>query len=336
MQSTGTTRKASRRSFRKMAKDMANRYLRRMPIFSERSLTTLSSLLAADDPQPKETVDERHLEAVAATQNRLKISENRRRSLDVLIAEYFHSAKVTERPGTASVDVRSTMLQILMHRYSKRTKGPRLFAGDDPDPSRPLKADGSVYDSACLHLLHRNGRPYYYGVDKLCDAGSENAELFLHLAGALVERSATQLIQANRALLTPATQNHVLRQRASEIIDKWNFPWHLEVRRLVQRLGTRCTEITLEPNAWLAPNAFGILQSEFDLIVERDPQLAAILQFAVAYNAVSLNPRYGCKGETWCLVELGGIGIIHHGLTLIRGGFLEGSIADLNAMVKES
>ena len=37
-----------------------------------------------------------------------------------------------------------------------------------------------------IQLMHEFGRPYYFGMDVLCDGASENAELFLQLAGRLV------------------------------------------------------------------------------------------------------------------------------------------------------
>src|SRR2546427_1767084 len=106
------------------------------------------------------------------------------------------------------------MLGILMHRYAKRIPQTGLFDGEkDPEPSKPLKVDSSVYDAARLHLFHRFDRPYYYGIEDLCDAGSENAEQFLHLAATLVEASATRLIRAKSASLDARTQHQLLRER---------------------------------------------------------------------------------------------------------------------------
>lgn len=60
-----------------------------------------------------------------------------------------------------------------------------------------------------------------------------------------------------------------------------------------------------------------------------------MLQFAVAYNAVLLVPNYKQGSKTWCLLELGGMVILAHGLSLKRGGFLEGDSRELASMVEE-
>jgi hypothetical protein len=94
-------------------------------------------------------------------------------------------------------------------------------------------------------------------------------------------------------------------------------------------------QVTTLPNGWLTPNAFGIPQEEFANLHESHRELAQVLQFAVAYNAVTLVPHYPCKGKEWCLVELGGVVILKHGLTLKRGGFIESTARALADMAQE-
>ncbi len=333
LQSGATDRRGQRTAFRKMAKDMANRYLRKMPLFASRDLVNLSDLLSTV-PESVPVSKRRELEnSITTTQNKLAISDSRREVLKKLIESY--------KPGNKSVpaDVHLAMLGILMNRYAKRTPQRNLFQQElDPDPPKQLTADSTVYDAARIYLLHKYSRPYYTGIDDLCDAGSENAEQFLRLAAVLVDAVAARLIHSKQPSLDTSTQHKLLRRSAEEIIETWNFPQYQLVRTVVNHIAERCLAVSLEPNAWLGAgaNAYGIVQNEFDEIPAKYSDLARVLQFAIAYNAFTVVPRYECKGQKWCLLELGGMVILKHGLTLKRGGFLEGTAEDLNSLIQEA
>ena len=186
--------------------------------------------------------------------------------------------------------------------------------------------------------MHRFDRPYYFGIDELCDAGSENAEQFLRLAAKLVEAIATRLIRSRPGMLDAATQHKLLREQADSVMSSWSFPQHVSVSLLIKGIAALCLKVSLEPNAPLGAgaNAYGVSQVDFNQIPIKFPDLARVLQFGVAYNAFTLVPQYPCKNKDWCLIELGGLPILKHGLTLRRGGFVEGTTADLAAMALEA
>lgn len=330
LQSSGP-RRENRTNFRRIAKDMAGRYLRRMPLLSSRDLTVLGDLLSDEEAPLTPSECRRLRESVDAAQRRLKVASSRRGTFEREVAEF----RVDRRP--VAEDVGLAMVAVMLHRYDKRRGGPSLFGSeDDQEPSRPISANSSVYEAARLHLLQKFDRPYYYGIDDLCDASSENAEQFLQLAAVLVETSATQIIRSKPAYLSAATQHKLLRQRGEQIIDGWSFPQHLLVRRLATGIAARCVKVTAQPNGWLTPNAFGIRQEEFDTLPDAHPELAHVLQFGVAYNAITLVPHYPCKAKEWCLIELGGMVVLKHGLTLKRGGFVESTAQELTAMLEAS
>lgn len=330
-------RAQQRRAFRKMAKDMANRYLQQMDVFNRRRLNSLGDLLSTQAEAIAPGKIEQLRGTVAAMQRRHGVSAKRREAIEEEVDRYLQAS------SEGGEDVRLAMLSILFARYAKRVPQRGLFdanttdvdAADvntaDVEPAKPLTADSDVAEGARVHLLHRFDRPYFFGIDILCDASSENAEQFLQLAGRLVSQSETQLIRAKPATLTSGMQHTLLRQKAGEILRDWDFPQHQLVRRLADGIAKECLKKSLEPNASLGggASAFGIPQDEFDEIPRKHPALARVLQFGVAYNSFMLVPNHGTKKKIWCLVELGGTLLLHHGLTLRRGGFLERRSDDL-------
>lgn len=326
MQST-EDRGNNRRAFRKMAKDMAGRYLTQMEVFNRRRLNNLGDLLSTAPETIAKSKRDKLSERIDALQKRNVVTAERRAALEKEIADYMVGA--TED----GEDLRLAMLAILFERYAKRVPQRGLFdeAEEDAEPNRPLTVDASILEGARIHLLHGHDRPYYFGIDMLCDASSENAEQFLQLASRLVSQSETQLVRGKSASLSSAAQHKLLRERAGEMVRDWDFPQQQLVRRLAEGIAAECLDKSLEGNASLGggATAFGIPQEEFDDIPTSNPELARVLQFGVAYNALMLVPKHGTKKRTWCLIELGGSMLLHRGLTLKRGGFLERRTHDL-------
>ena len=325
---TGRNRATQRREFRRMAKAMGGRYLSQMEAFNRRQLRRLSDLLSTEPVPISASKRKRLTQHVGAVQRKYGVTAMRRAELERTIDGYF------ARTQDHGEDVRLGVLSILLERYAKRVPQRSLFSpgAGDPEPIRPLTVDANVCDGARIHLLHKYDRPYYFGIDTLCDASSENAEQFLQLAAQLVSQSETQLVRSRRGpMLESKTQHKVLRERATEMMREWDFPQSHLVRRLADGMARQCLMKSLEGNASLGcgATAFGIPQDDFDTIPRNNPELAAVLKFGIAYNAFGLVPHYATKNRLWCLIQLGGVLLLHYGLTLQRGGFLERRTDDL-------
>ena len=123
-----------------------------MTIFSNRNPTKLSAILSEDAEPPVKNILERLSKELDVTQKRLSITSDRRAQLQATVEEY---CKDSRHPIEG--DVQLQMIIIAMHRHSRRVKGPTLFDGIDPDPSRPVTANAEMEESARLHLLHLCG-----------------------------------------------------------------------------------------------------------------------------------------------------------------------------------
>lgn len=330
MQSSTEDRGANRRAFRRIAKDMSSRYLQQMPIFVRHNLKSLEELLE-NTPPPLAPGKLKELQDSLYSGPRRHIGANRRHHIEGLVDTYLGGERCQAIPECMP-ELRAMMVRILLERYLKRVPQGSLFDEEiDIAPSMPLKADSSVRKAAEIQLYHEFGRPYFYGFDTLCDAASENAERFLRLAGELVAQLETQIIRRARVKLSPKIQDELLKQRAIHMIEDEDLPERARVLSLCATIAKECLVVTHQPNASLGdgPNAWGILQTEFDAITNSHPELARVLQSGVAYNMFTLVRDYGTKGQTWCLVELSGTWSLKSGLSLSRGGFLERRVENL-------
>lgn len=324
-------RTAERRTFRRMAANMADRYLARVTSLRDRNFTQFSRLVPAEPPLlPSGKIEElRNL--LDRDQKRFSVTPNRRKEFEAKVTKYAKGSKSSD----VGIDVQLAMIRVLMHRYAKRI-APGLFEELDPDPKIQLKADSDVANAARAHLHVLFGRPYHFGFDVICDASSENAELFLHLAGTLVTRMETRIIRNVDPALTPDQQQTELRAKSTEIIEGWSFPFSRNIRLLTSKAAIECVQETNLGNAPLGPgaNAVGILEEEMSKLLDTDSELAMTLKFAIAYGAIHAERNYNQGGKLWCLLELSGPVCIRYGLPFNRGGFLERTPRDLENMIR--
>ena len=319
---------AARRQFRTMAKDMAKRYLPLVEALRNRGATDIERLLPTEPPSVTEGQLRSLSEKVAREQVKKGVADSRREEIDGIVTDYLRRS----RSYDDGPEVALAMARILIHRYAVRIarSAPSLFEDFDPDPSTPLKADSDLAHGARLHLHHELGRPFHYGIDDICDASNENAEIFLQFAGALVANIETRAIRNEELPLPPRTQQSVLATKARSIMDGWAFPQASRVRAMVDRIGRDCLAESLLPNAPLGAgaNAIGILEEEMQEL-SLDGELGAVLKHAIANGAITIERDYGQGGKSWALIELTGTVNLVHGLTFNRGGFLEEGVGYL-------
>lgn len=311
-----------RAAFKLVAEDVAKRYLQPLPNFSGRALSLKTILNAISDPQlPDGDIK------VLTNENAKLAEENRLNPAQIAAMEEGY-------PADVKPDVKAAITQIMLQRELRRTPQRSLFGGgvveEEPVAQDAPKVKRKVATGAELQLLHRFDRPFYFGFERLADAANENIEQFVTLASVLVDQLETQGIRGRQLTLDAREQHKAIRDHASRLVAQWDFPYAPQVRRLVSYIAARCLDITLRPNAPLSDgaNAYGIPASDLSNLDPND-EFSRVLRYALAYQALVLIEPYDCKGSTWALFELGGVAIIANGLTLSRGGFAEGNLAQL-------
>lgn len=312
---------AARRQFRKMALDMAKRYLPLVEALRNRNATDLDRLLPAEPPRFTPGQLKELEKRVATEQKKLRIGPTRRGEVDKLVDDFIRRTTSSD----SAPEVALAMKRILLHRYSVRIarETPLLFEDIDPDPRTPLKADADVAHGARLQLHHEFDRPLHFGVEELCDASNENAEVFLQFTGALVANIETRAIRNNELPLSAKDQQTILKAKARAIMDAWAFPHAARVRSLVEAIGRDCQAESLLQNAPLGAgaNAIAILEDDMQSL-QPDDELGNVLKHAIANGAVTIEREYGQGNKLWALIELTGTVGLVFGLTFNRGGFL--------------
>lgn len=322
---------AARNQFRTMARDMAKRYLPMVETLRNRNAIDIDRLVPSGHPKLN-AGDQRNLEEkVNKEQTRLGISQARRKEIDDIVDDYLNRTKSYDN----GPDVALAMKRILLHRHAIRLarSAPSLFEETDPTPKKPVKADSEVAHGARLHLHHEFNRPLHYGVDDICDASNENAELFLQFAGELVANIETRAIRNNPLALSAHEQQLILTNKAQAIMNDWAFSHAQRVRSMVDAMGRDCREESILTNAPLGSgaNAIAILETEMEKLPLED-ELSAVLKHAVANGAVTIERNYGQGGKLWALIELSGTVGLVYGLTFNRGGFLEKDLGYLSSI----
>lgn len=277
----------SRKQFRTMARDMAKRYLPMVEGLRNRNATDIDRLVPSEPPALTTGQIKELGGRVDKDQRTLGINASRRQEIDGIVNDSMSRTKSYDD----GPEVALAMKRILLHRYAVRIarSTPSLFEELDPNPRTPLKADADVAHGAHLHLHHEYKRPLHYGVDDVCDASNENAEVFLQFAGALVANIETRAIRNNTLPLPARDQQSILIEKAKSIMDGWAFPHAQRVRGMVDAIGRECRDESLLPNASLdaGANAVAILEEEMEDL-SFDNELGTVLKHAIANGAITI------------------------------------------------
>lgn len=324
-------RESKRVAFRGVARDVAKKYFSQMPMFARKGIDNLDKCLQQESPVLTAT----HLKDLSAQVTKLEKESG--------LGQSKLNAVKAAIPAELKDDLRLAVYRILLTREMRRVPQGDMFGPDEELETEEAEVEAHarttkpVVTGAEIQLLHEYERPFYFGFDRIADCSSLNIEQFVGLAGALVDDVEAKVVRGKPPVLDAKEQHRLLITRAKESISAWDFPYSASVKKLVEFIAQKCVAKSLEPNAPLSEgaNAFGILQSEMDKLTEQEPNLSAVLHFALAYSALSLHEEYLCKKKVWCLFELGGMPLVANRLPMGKGLFCEGRLSDLAEAIAE-
>lgn len=329
-------RSTGRTAFRKVARQLCNRYLDQIPIMHGRAATDLANMLEEQLVDVSKDQSRRAAALLDETIKRTAFPEAIVSDIKQQVEEYLQDHALR---GKEAEVVGNAMVSILLNRQAKRTPQTTLFGTNEEEDGieeRIVRPSTSIEHGARIHLWHEAKIPYLYGFEPLADLANENTERFLDFAGQLVRLLQTRVIRSKTPRLSAQQQFATLYAHAEGTIAGWNFPESGAVRRIAAGMAAECVKKSLEPNASLGggASAFGIPMDEFTKITDKYSDLARALQFGVAYNVFNLVQNHRTKGRDWCLIELCGPVLLANGLTLQRGGFLERRLSSLDEFRK--
>lgn len=345
LQATGKQIIRSRKSFRKTAKSIAAKYLQRIPSIAntmnnEADLEALLSLTQETKEKAKKGVldalekDLERLvrqkafekEIVEQVQQEVERFLFQRQENDQAVVQYEEALKIA-------------MMLIILNRMARKTPQRDLFFQDEGAAPLEVNAQSDIYNAARFHLSHQHNLAFYFEFEDVCDCASQNIEQFLMFSRELVYFLSDQIGKGKPPSIRAPKQHELIFNCAQNAFELMNFPYSVEVKRLVDRLGERCALVSLDPGAWIGSgcSAYGIEQGEFDKFVKRkkNEKAVKVLKYAVAYNMLTLRHNYKCQGKEWCLLELSGIALVRHKLTLLKGGFDKGTAKELAELMEK-
>ncbi len=217
-------------------------------------------------------------------------------------------------------------LEIHIARDQARTQRELFSLPREPDLLEEREA-ADIRTAAELFLCTEMKLPFYYGGDCLARLASRNVDQFLEIAGDLFEEVVSASVLRQALQLSAERQDDIIRRVAR----RWFDGLASRVRhgqKLLRFLGSAARmarEETFRPTAPYAPGVtgFAYAASEHEDLERRIPELAGLLENAVAENVLSLNANARVKGRDWMVFYFNRLLCAHFGLPVQFGGFRE-------------
>jgi len=187
-----------------------------------------------------------------------------------------------------------------------------------------------------LFAANESALPYYYGIDRVCAAATNNIEQLLAIAADLYDGIRTKLLRRNRDLqLSPIEQDKLFKdvaKRKRDFIPR-NHTEGTRAQRLLDAMGSVCREKTFMPNAPYAPGITGLRLSIYELNrLDTKNSLECyvtkrVLSECVAENLLVIRQSSASSGrEAGTVFYLSRMLCVHYGLPFQYGGWQDATI----------
>ena len=237
--------------------------------------------------------------------------------------------------------------EILVERDLSKTQ--QTFDFGEALPNEMLSdKEASVRPMAEYFLAREFELPYYHGTSTLTSLATWNIEQFLSLSGDLFEEVvSSELIKRNFVALSPARQDAILRSHAHR---RWKelprrTPHGRDVQQLLQGIGYRALEVTLNPKAsYKAVTGLAMKTRDRLALIDDVAQdgrtfnrrLVEALSSAMARNLLvaRTDHQQGQKGQSWTVLYLNRWLCVHFGLPILYGGWRPTTPSELNMWLR--
>ena len=306
-----------------------------------RAVTTINAFgtLLADTLATPTEMETAHLAAKDEQDSAIALVESHAELFRDWIAD-----AASETPGPLESAVRWSRLKILAERRLRRRQVEFDFASI---PVTEIDDSTSLIEAAKLFLAERHSVPYYYGVRKIVQLGSGNAQQLLEVAGDLFDAMLYTgiLTERDRQQLSAGQQDRIVRAISRRTLDRLrrDLPAGNDVHALVSAAGQVATMESHRPTAPYAPGVtgFAISMTDREVLLRADDtadptaaRLRRALHSAVSHNILTPHLDRRAKGSSWMVFYLNRLLCPVFRLPLGLGGYREKSIAELKRWVQ--
>lgn len=317
--------------FRKFASNVIQRRLQHTESMQEVPIGDFKDFLLRPLESVPESDSQKAIEAIAKQGTKLRRATHFQQSIEAW--------KASEQSFSGLVEIEHEL--ILASRQANK-KQPALL----PEFEIPEAPDSKTAEAARLFAALHTKHPYFWGFDTLSQLATGNVEQLLAVSAPLVDRMIYRAELDRDKSITARDQEEMITRSSDDYYRSLDEHHRrgTSVRQFIDNLGRFFQEVTLRPNAPIAPgvNGFGLTRDELkdaaDLDSTRESSLFRdVLTNAVAGNVLSVRvTKQGQAGSEKIVFYFNRLLCVRFKLPLNYGGWQHLPVELLARMMREA